>query len=426
MIPIYNLDQIAPEEVLARTIPQSTVTEAVREIIATVRREGDKALLRYSETFNGVKLSSLEVSEEEFAFALRAAGPELKGALERAAINIRDFHSRQKRSGFVCTERPGIVTGQRVIPLERVGICVPGGAAPLASTVLMNAIPAGIAGCREIIMVTPAGPDGTVAPAVLAAAWLAGVHRVFKLGGAQAVAALAYGTESVPKVDKIVGPGGAYVSEAKRQVFGQVDIDMIAGPSEILIIADGKSDPVCAAADLLSQAEHDVFASPVLVTDSPALAEQVQQEIETQLAALPRREIARRSIDEQGKIVVTPDLDKAVEVANALAPEHLELCVDEPFALLGQIRNAGSVFLGRSCPEAVGDYYAGANHTLPTSGTARFASPLSVDDFVKTSQFIYYSAQALAEAGPDIVCLAQAERLQGHANSITVRTEGRT
>ncbi|MBR6207844.1 MAG: histidinol dehydrogenase [Oscillospiraceae bacterium] len=426
MIPIYNLDQIAPEEVLARTIPQSTVTESVREIIAAVRREGDKALLRYSETFNGVKLSSLEVSEEEFAFALRAAGPELKGALERAAINIRDFHSRQKRSGFVCTERPGIVTGQRVIPLERVGICVPGGAAPLASTVLMNAIPAGIAGCREIVMVTPAGPDGTVAPAVLAAAWLAGVHRVFKLGGAQAVAALAYGTESVPKVDKIVGPGGAYVSEAKRQVFGQVDIDMIAGPSEILIIADGKSDPVCAAADLLSQAEHDVFASPVLVTDSPALAEQVQQEIEKQLAALPRREIARRSIDEQGKIVVTPDLDKAVEVANALAPEHLELCVDEPFALLGQVRNAGSVFLGRSCPEAVGDYYAGANHTLPTSGTARFASPLSVDDFVKTSQFIYYSAQALAEAGPDIVCLAQAERLQGHANSITVRTEGRT
>ena len=381
---------------------------------------------RYSETFNGVKLSSLEVSEEEFAFALRAAGPELKGALERAAINIRDFHSRQKRSGFVCTERPGIVTGQRVIPLERVGICVPGGAAPLASTVLMNAIPAGIAGCREIIMVTPAGPDGTVAPAVLAAAWLAGVHRVFKLGGAQAVAALAYGTESVPRVDKIVGPGGAYVSEAKRQVFGQVDIDMIAGPSEILIIADGKSDPVCAAADLLSQAEHDVFASPVLVTDSPALAEQVQREIEKQLVALPRQEIARRSIDEQGKIVVTPDLNKAVEVANALAPEHLELCVDEPFALLGRVRNAGSVFLGRSCPEAVGDYYAGANHTLPTSGTARFASPLSVDDFVKTSQFIYYSAQALAEAGPDIVCLAQAERLQGHANSITVRTEGRT
>ncbi|MBR4579314.1 MAG: histidinol dehydrogenase [Oscillospiraceae bacterium] len=426
MIPIYNLDQIAPEEVLARTIPQSTVTEAVREIIAAVRREGDKALLRYSETFNGVKLSSLEVSEEEFAFALRAAGPELKGALERAAINIRDFHSRQKRSGFVCTERPGIVTGQRVIPLERVGICVPGGAAPLASTVLMNAIPAGIAGCREIIMVTPAGPDGTVAPAVLAAAWLAGVHRVFKLGGAQAVAALAYGTESVPRVDKIVGPGGAYVSEAKRQVFGQVDIDMIAGPSEILIIADGKSDPVCAAADLLSQAEHDVFASPVLVTDSPALAEQVQREIEKQLVALPRQEIARRSIDEQGKIVVTPDLNKAVEVANALAPEHLELCVDEPFALLGRVRNAGSVFLGRSCPEAVGDYYAGANHTLPTSGTARFASPLSVDDFVKTSQFIYYSAQALAEAGPDIVCLAQAERLQGHANSITVRTEGRT
>ena len=424
MIRILNLDRLDPSEVFARSIPQNSVTERVREILETVRREGDAALLRYSEALDGVKLSSPEVSSEELQAALDAVGPALLGALKRAADNIRAFHSRQKRSGFVCAEREGVVTGQRLSPIERVGLCVPGGAAPLASTVLMSAIPAKIAGCREIVMVTPVGPDGAVAAPVLAAAKLAGVDRVFKLGGAQAVAALAYGTESVPKVDKIVGPGGAYVSEAKRQVYGLVDIDMIAGPSEILVVADGDSNPAWVAADLLSQAEHDVFASAVLVTDSPELAQAVQREIKRQLEALPRRDIARRSIEEQSKIIVTGDLAQAVEVANELAPEHLELCVAEPFAWLGRVRNAGSVFLGRSCPEAVGDYYAGANHTLPTSGTARFASPLSVEDFMKTTQFIYYSDAALVRDGPDIRRLAEAERLQGHANSVAIRTEG--
>ena len=426
MIRILNYDSIAPEAVFARTIPQRSVTAAVREILEAVRAEGDAALLRCCRELDGASLTRLEVTGEELDEAFARAGAKLLAALERAAANIRAFHEKQVRSGFVCTETPGVVTGQRVSPIARVGICVPGGEAPLASTVLMSAIPARIAGCGEIVMVTPAGRDGKIAPALLAAAKIAGVDRVFKLGGAQAVAALAYGTESVPRVDKIVGPGGAFVSEAKRQVFGLVGIDMIAGPSEILVIADGKSDPRFVAADLLSQAEHDVFASAVLVTDSMSLAEAVRDEIETQLAALPRREIARRSIDEQSKIIVTGNLEKAAEVANEIAPEHLELCVDAPFDLLSRIRNAGSVFLGRACPEAVGDYYAGPNHTLPTSGTARFASPLSVDDFVKKTQFIYYSDAALASAAPDIAALAGAEQLRGHANSVVFRTEDRT
>ena len=424
MIRILNAETLAPEAIFSRTIPQRSVSDAVREIIEAVRSEGDAALLRFCREFDGgAALTALEVSPAELDAAAEGCAPELRDALERAAANIRAFHEQQKRGGFVCTETPGAVVGQRVTPIAKVGICVPGGAAPLASTVLMSAIPARIAGCEEIVMVTPAAPDGSISPALLLAAKIAGVDRMFRLGGAQAVAALAYGTESVPRVDKIVGPGGAFVSEAKRQVFGQVGIDMIAGPSEILVLADGKSDPRFVAADLLSQAEHDVFASAVLVTDSMPLAEAVQRELEAQLERLPRRDVARKSIDGQGKIIVTGSLDKAVDVANEIAPEHLELCVDAPFDCLARIKNAGSVFLGRACPEAVGDYYAGANHTLPTSGTARFASPLSVDDFVKKTQFIYYSDAALAAAAPDIARLAEAEQLRGHARSVLVRTE---
>ncbi|MCD7767402.1 MAG: histidinol dehydrogenase, partial [Oscillospiraceae bacterium] len=335
----------------------------------------------------------------------------------------RAFHRRQVRNRFLVNETPGVLVGQKVLPIERVGLCVPGGAAPLASTVLMDAIPAKLAGCRMLVMVTPAGADGKISPAVLTAAHIAGVDQIFKLGGAQAIAALAYGTESVPRVDKIVGPGGAFVSEAKRQVYGQVSIDMIAGPSEILVVADAGSDACCVAADLLSQAEHDRMASAVLVTDSPALAKAVQREIETQLAALPRQDIARESIEKNGKIILTADIPAAIQIANALAPEHLELCVDAPFDYLDAVKNAGSVFLGRSCPEALGDYFAGVNHTLPTSGTARFSSPLSVDDFVHKMQFTYYTEDALRAVSADVAAFARAEKLDGHARSVLVRTE---
>ena len=422
MIRILNANEIPAEEIFSRTIPQAVVADAVSEIISAVRREGDAALFRYCERFDGVKLSSLQVTEEEMEGALALVEPDFLGVLERAAANIRAFHEKQMRTGFICSERQGVVLGQKVIPLERVGLCVPGGEAPLSSTVLMDAIPAKLAGCRELVMVTPAGPDGRVAPAILAAAKIAGVDKIFKLGGAQAIAALACGTESVPRVDKIVGPGGAYVSEAKRQVFGQVAIDMVAGPSEILVIADGKSVPEHVAADMLSQAEHDKMTSAVLVTDSMPLAEAVQSQIEAQLQTLPRREIAAASIENNGKIIVTADIPAAIDIANALAPEHLELCVDEPFAYLDSIRNAGSVFLGRHCPEALGDYFAGANHTLPTSGTARFSSPLSVDDFVKKTQFIYYTKDALSDVSEDIARFAREERLEGHARSVLSRS----
>ncbi len=426
MIPILKTAEIARADILRRANPLSEVAGAVAEIIAAVRSEGDQALLRFTEKLDGVRLRSLEVPTEETEAALAAVDPEFLAVLHRAAENIRAFHAKQLRSGFLLTQRPGVVVGQRVIPMERAGICVPGSGSgtPLSSTVLMSAIPAKLAGCGEIDMVTPAGPDGTVAPSLLAAAKIAGVDRVFKLGGAQAVAALAYGTETVPKVDKIVGPGGAFVAEAKKQVFGQVSIDMIAGPSEILIVSDGGSDPRHLAADLLSQAEHDRNASAVLVTDSLPLARAVQAEIEVQLPQLLRREIARASVDGNGKIIVTEDLHEAIDIANALAPEHLELSVDKPFDYLEEIRHAGSVFLGRNCPEAMGDYYAGPNHTLPTGGTARFSSPLSVDDFVKKSQFIYYSRDALAEAAPDVDRFAREEGLTGHARSAVIRTEG--
>ena len=422
MIKILKCSELRAQEIFAREIPQDAVSGAVSEIIAAVRAEGDAALYRFCERYDGAKLDCLQVSPEELAAAKAAVEPEFLAVLEEAAANIRAFHENQLRSGFRM-EKPGIVLGQKVIPMARVGLCVPGGKTPLSSTVLMDAIPAKVAGCPELVMVTPARPDGSIDASILAAASIAGVDKIFKLGGAQGVAALAYGTQSVPRVDKIVGPGGAFVAEAKKQVFGQVAIDMIAGPSEILVVADGKSNPRYVAADLLSQAEHDKMASAVLVTDSEALAKAVQAELEVQLPALERYEIARASIDSHGKIIVADSLDAVIDIANEIAPEHLELCVDEPFAYLDHIRNAGSIFLGRSCPEALGDYLAGANHTLPTSGTARFSSPLSVDDFVKKSQYIYYTEQALAAVAQDVACFARKEGLTGHARSAVIRTE---
>jgi len=423
MIRILPYSQTNPEEIFSRVEPKVDVTAIVRQIITNVIREGDQALLAYCQQFDGAELDSLEVSQQEIDEAFAAVEPELIRILNTAAANIRKFHQNQVREGFCLKEADGIVMGQKVIPMDRVGIYVPGGTAAYPSTVLMDSIPAKIAGCGQIIMVTPPGKDGKINPAILAAAKIAGVDRIFKVGGAQAVAALAYGTESVPKVDKIVGPGNAFVAEAKRQVFGTVAIDMIAGPSEILIVADGTVDPRYAAADLLSQAEHDKLASAVLVTDSMELAKAVQQELEIQLQSLEREEIARASIDNNGKIIVADDLDAVIEVANTIAPEHLELCVDNPFDYLDKIRHAGSVFMGKYCPEALGDYLAGANHTLPTSGTARFSSPLSVDDFVKKTQFTYYTPEALHKVARDVDYFARVEGLTAHARSAMIRLE---
>ena len=425
MIRIMKYGQEPNSAIFQRSTATADVSGAVAEIIQAVRKEGDEALRRFEEKFDHVKLLKLEVTASELEAAMAQVTPEFLGVLERSAANIRAYHAKQQRPGYVMTQQPGLIVGQRVIPLERVGICVPGSGSgtPLASTVLMNAIPASLAGCGEIIMVTPALPDGSISPAILAAAKIAGVDRIFKLGGAQAVAALAYGTETVPNVDKIVGPGGAFVAEAKKQVFGQVAIDMIAGPSEILVVSDGKSDSRYLAADMLSQAEHDKNAAAVLVTDSMALAQAVQREIEVQLPKLARQEIARASVETNGKIIVAEDLRSAIAIANEIAPEHLELCLDDPFDYLDEIRHAGSVFLGRSCPEAMGDYCAGPNHTLPTGGTARFSSPLSVDDFVKKSQYIYYTREAQAAAAPDVALFAEVEGLTGHARSALIRRE---
>lgn len=423
MIKIMRLSETPKSELFARDARLADVGAAVTEIINNVRERGDAALLEYCERFDGGAPDTLEVGPAELDAAVKAVEPELLAVLERAAANIRDFHKAQVRRGFALTRPDGSVVGQRVIPIERVGIYVPGGTAAYPSTVLMDCIPAKIAGCAEIVMVTPA-KNGAVSSAILAAAKLAGVDRVFKVGGAQAVAALAFGTESVPRVDKIVGPGNAFVAEAKKQVFGRVAIDMIAGPSEILIVADAETNPAFAAADLLSQAEHDKMASAVLITDSGTLAEAVAAEVERQFESLPRREIAAASIENNGKIIVCDNLDQALDLANELAPEHLEICVDRPFDWLGKVKNAGSVFLGRSCPEALGDYFAGPNHTLPTSGTARFSSPLSVDDFVKRTQFTYYSDAAFAAAAPDVARFARAEGLDAHARSAEIRLEG--
>lgn len=424
MIRIYEFDKISPADILNRDIQaEEDVSAAVDAVLADVRRNGDAALLSYTKRFDGVELGDPRVSEAEIENAWRYLDTDFLATLEMAADNIRHFHEQQVHKDFVLTDKPGIVMGQRYTPIEKVGICVPRSPVAFPSTILMNVIPAKIAGVKDIVLVTPPEKDGTVSPAALAAAKIAGVTKIFKVGGAQAVAALAYGTESVPRVDKVVGPGGIFVATAKRKVFGQVAIDMIAGPSEILVLADGRSNPRWVAADMLSQAEHDVLATAVLVTDSRALAEAVQTEIEVQLAQLPRCEIARRSIDDNGKIIITDSLDRAVEAANLIAPEHLELCVDDPFALLPKVKNAGSIFLGRSAPEALGDYFAGPNHTLPTSGTARFSSPLSVDDFVKKSSFLYYTQDALVPVARRIADFAEREGLHAHARSVTIRGE---
>ena len=423
MIRIFKYGEVSNEDIFARAVPEVNVEDVVAQIIQDVRKNGDEALLRYCEKFDGAKLTSLQVSQEEIDEALTLVDADFIRILRRAAENIRHFHEKQVRNSFIVNDIPGVVMGQKVIPVDRAGLYVPGGTAAYPSTVLMDAIPAKIAGCPEVVMVTPPCRDGKVNPAILAAASIAGVNKIFTLGGAQAVAALAYGTESVPRVDKIVGPGNAFVAEAKRQVYGVVSIDMIAGPSEILIVADGKTDPRHAAADLLSQAEHDKLASAVLVTDSMELAQAVQAEIEVQLRQLEREEIARASIESNGKIIVADSLAIAVEIANEIAPEHLELCVDNPFDYLDSIRHAGSIFMGRNCPEALGDYMAGPNHTLPTSGTARFSSPLSVDDFVKKTQYTYVTREALESVAWDVNAFARKEGLTAHARSATIRLE---
>lgn len=421
MIRIYRYGEVPNSQILARRDTAFNVQDVVADIIAQVTARGDAALKEYTERFDGVKLDSLEVSAAEFDAALKEVEPAFLDVLREAADNIRAYHEKQKRQSYVTMEREGVILGMKLTPIERVGLYVPNGTAPYPSTVLMDAIPAKIAGCRELVMVTPPSKDGRVAPSILAAARAAGIDRVFKVGGAQAVAALAYGTESVPAVYKIVGPGNAYVAEAKKQVFGRVAIDVVAGPSEVLMVADGKADARVAAADLLAQAEHDRLSSAVLVTDSPELAENVQREIDRQLKLLPRFEIANASIENNGKIILVEDLKQAVEVANEIAPEHLELNVEDPFALLDGVENAGSIFLGRNAPEALGDYLAGPNHTLPTGGIAKFASPLGVDDFMKKSQFTYYTREALEQVSGKIALFAREEELEGHARSALVR-----
>ena len=423
MIPIYEYGQVPNSEIFARDNIASNVEGAVTEILAQVAARGDEALREYTLRFDKADLANLEVTEAEIDEAFAAVEPEFVAILEQAAANIRAFHEKQRRNSFVVADQPGVVLGQKIVPIQKVGLYVPGGTAAYPSTVLMDSIPAKIAGCPQLVMVTPPSADGKVNPVILAAAKIAGVDRIFKVGGAQAVAGLAYGTETLPKVDKIVGPGNAYVAEAKKQVFGRVAIDMIAGPSEILVVADGTCNPKIVAADMLSQVEHDKMASAVLVTDSGELAKAVQAELERQIPLLPRSEIARASIDNNGKIIVAENLDLAIDIANEIAPEHLELCVDAPFDYLDRVRCAGSIFLGKNCPEALGDYFAGPNHTLPTSGTAKFSSALSVDDFVVKSQFTYYTADALAKVGEKVACFARREGLDAHANSVTVRLE---
>ncbi|MBR7071508.1 MAG: histidinol dehydrogenase [Clostridia bacterium] len=423
MIRILKYKEVANEDIFARVTPKMNVEEIVAEIIEDVRKNGDQALFAYGKKFDKADLASLAVSKEELEEAIQKVSPELIAIMEKAAKNIRKFHARQVRNSFILNDEDGIVVGQKIIPVDRAGLYVPGGTAAYPSTVLMDAVPAKIAGVKEVVMVTPPNSKGKVNPVILAAAKVAGVDKIFKVGGAQAIAALAYGTESIPKVDKIVGPGNAFVAEAKKQVFGQVSIDMIAGPSEIMIVADGKTDARVAAADLLSQAEHDKMASAVLITDSMELALAVQAELEKQIPQLLRAEIARESIDSNGKIIVADSLDTAIDIANEIAPEHLELLLDNPFDYLDKIRHAGSVFMGRNCPEALGDYFAGPNHTLPTSGTAKFSSPLSVDDFIKKTQYTYYTRDALKRVANDVGLFAEAEGLTAHAKSARIRTE---
>lgn len=423
MIKILKYGEVPNSEIFARGTAATDVSGIVSDIIEDVKTNGDKALIKYAEKFDKATLTSLEVTEAEIEEAFNTVEPKFLEIIRTAVQNIRNFHEKQVRQSFIISENDGIVTGQKITPIEKVGLYVPGGTAAYPSTVLMDSIPAKIAGCKEICITTPPSKDGKVNPVILAAAKIAGVDRIFKTGGAQAIAALSYGTETVPKVDKIVGPGNAFVAEAKRQVFGLVSIDMIAGPSEILVVADGTCNPDFVAADLLSQAEHDKMASAVLVTDSFSLAQKVSDSLEKQIPQLSRSEIARTSIDNNGKIIVADDLLKAIDIANEIAPEHLEICVDNPFDYLDKIKHAGSIFMGKYCPEALGDYYAGPNHTLPTSGTARFSSPLSVDDFVKKTQYTYYTCDALSKVANDVAFFAEKEGLTAHAKSATIRFE---
>ena len=421
MIRILEYGVVSEDRIFSRSTSSRDVSDVVSAILSDVKERKDEALREYTLKFDGAQIDSIEVPKEEIESAAKSMDTAFLDVLKKAAENIRNYHSRQKRESFVVSEKDGVVLGQKIVPVSVAGIYVPGGTAAYPSTVLMDTIPAKIAGVDQVVMVTPPSYDGKISQAVLAAAYVAGVDRVFRIGGAQAIAALAYGTETVPKADKIVGPGNIYVAEAKKEVSGIVGIDMIAGPSEILIIADGKSNPKIVAADMLSQAEHDRNASAVLITDSMDLAQKVADELELQLNALPREGIARASIESNGKIIVASSIDQAIEISDRIAPEHLEVCVDNPFDYLDKIRNAGSVFLGRNCPEALGDYLAGPNHTLPTSGTARFSSPLSVDDFVKKYQFTYYTRKALDAVADDIALFARREGLEAHARSALAR-----
>ncbi len=399
------------------------VSATVAEILANVRQNGDTALQEYTQKFDQAAIVDFKVSQAEIDAALSEVSAEFLAILQQAKQNITAFHEKQVQQGFVMTEEQGIVMGQRVLPLEKVGVYVPGGTAAYPSTVLMDVLPAKIAGVEKIVMITPPNKAGQIPPAILAAAKIAGVDEVYKVGGAHGVAALAYGTTTIPQVDKIVGPGNIYVATAKRMVYGIVDIDMIAGPSDVLIVADDSAHADWLAADLLAQAEHDTLAQAVLVTPSQTIAEAVQTELTKQLAVLPRQAIAQDSLVNNGKIIVTENLEEALQIANKIAPEHLELCVAEPFTLLGKVKHAGSVFLGHHTPEVLGDYFAGPNHTLPTEGTARFYSPLSVDDFIKKSSYLYYSNEALQAAADQVITFAQIEGLDGHARSMVIRKE---
>lgn len=422
---IFSTQKDTIETIVARKQSETKdVSTIVAQIIARVQQQGDQALFQLIEEIDQVTLSSLTVSLEEVETAVQAVSPELLEVMEQAKENILAFHQKQVQQGFVLTKENGVVMGQRVLPLAKVGVYVPGGTAAYPSTVLMDVLPAKIAGVKKIVMITPTDSQGKVPAAILAAASVAGVDEIYKVGGAHGVAALAYGTETIPKVDKIVGPGNIYVATAKKMVYGEVDIDMIAGPSDVLIIADASANPRWLAADLLAQAEHDILAQAILVTTEAALIEQVQVELDLQLKQLPRKDIAAAALESSGKLILVNDLTEALTIANQIAPEHLELAVADPFALLGQVENAGSVFLGHHTPEVLGDYFTGPNHTLPTEGTARFYSPLSVDDFIKKSSYLYYPEAAMKAAGPAVALFAETEDLIGHARSINVRREG--
>ena len=422
---IFSTQKDTIETIVARKQSETKdVSTIVAQIIARVQQQGDQALFQLIEEIDQVTLSSLTVSPGEIDAAVHAVSPELLNVMEQAKENILAFHQKQVQQGFVLTKENGVVMGQRVLPLAKVGVYVPGGTAAYPSTVLMDVLPAKIAGVKKIVMITPTDSQGKVPAAILAAASVAGVDEIYKVGGAHGVAALAYGTETISKVDKIVGPGNIYVATAKKMVYGEVDIDMIAGPSDVLILADASANPRWLGADLLAQAEHDPLAQDILVTTEAALIEEVQAELELQLKQLPRKDIAAAALESSGKLILVKDLTEALTIANQIAPEHLELAVADPFALLGQVENAGSVFLGHHTPEVLGDYFAGPNHTLPTEGTARFYSPLSVDDFIKKSSYLYYPEAAMKAAGPAVALFAETEDLIGHARSINVRREG--